>query len=235
MTESTIKKIFSGKADRQVHDEFVKFSRGIFADKYLVESKKQKDKWSIKTSNEFANFFVKSLLEKASGEIDIKGVIVATFDVSKETDFSIENIKQFMGIKQAVVNTKISPGKIIELMDKFPKAFFALSFSVDGSELKIKPKAPKSAKPASGGEKEPKAEFCSLKTTDKSIAEDLLFDCLDAEEVAIKHELHIDDIILPKGEKDPVKIRENAIRKGKMVRIITIDGKQTRKESNFDI
>lgn len=231
--ESTIKKIFSG-SNEGIHDEFTKFSRGLFADRYIIEAKKQKDKWNIKTSNEFANFFVRALLEKASGEIDIKGVIVATFDVSKEAKFPIENIKQFMGIKQAVVNSKIAPAKIIELMNKFPKAFYALSFSVEGSDLKIKPKAPKSAKPAAGGEKEPKAEFCSLKTSDASIAKDLLFDCLDAPAVTIKHEIHINDIILPKNEKDPVKFRENAIRKGKIVRILTVDEKQTRKEANFE-
>ena len=82
--ESTIKKIFSKKADEIVHGEFVKYSRGVFNDKYLVEAKKVKDKWNIKTSNEFANFFVRTLLEENPGEIDIKGVIVATFDISKE-------------------------------------------------------------------------------------------------------------------------------------------------------
>lgn len=232
--ESTIKKIFSGKTDAIVHDEFVKFSKGIFSDRYLIEAKKQKDKWSIKTSSEFANFFVRSLLEKVNGEIEMRGVIVATFDVSKEAQFPIENIKQFMGIKQAVVNTKVDKNKIIDLMNRFPKAFFALSFIINGSELKIKPKAPKSAKPAASGEKGPKVDFCSLKTNDQSIVNDLFFDCPNENELAIKHEIHIDEIILPKGEKDPVKIRENAVRKGKIARIITIGEKVTKKETNFE-
>jgi hypothetical protein len=232
--ESTIRKIFSGKSDPLIHNEFTKFSKGLFADRYMVEAKKQKDRWSIKTTNEFANFFVRTLLEKVHGEVEVKGVIVATFDVSKEAEFPISNIKQFMGIKQAVVESKVDPKKIITLMEKFPKAFYALSFKTADSELKIKPKAPKSAKPAAGGDKGPTIDFCSIKTTNSEIANDLLFDCFDEPEVVIKHELHINDIILPKGEKDPVKLRENAIRKGKIVRILKVGEKETRKEHAFE-
>ena len=67
--ENAIAKIFSGKIDEEVHSNFVKFSCGIFQDRYLMEAKKQKDKWSIKTSSEFANFFAKRLLEKSKGDI----------------------------------------------------------------------------------------------------------------------------------------------------------------------
>ena len=71
--KNTIAKIFSGETDEEVHSDFIKFSRGIFQDRYLIEGKKQKEKWSIKTSAEFANFFVRRCLEKSPGEINIKG------------------------------------------------------------------------------------------------------------------------------------------------------------------
>jgi hypothetical protein len=230
--ESTIKKIFSGKNDG-IHDDFVKYSKGLFSNKYMIEAKKVKERWNIKTSNEFANYLVRACLEKVK-EAEIKGVIVATFDVSKEADFPIGGIKQFMGIKQAIVEGTIPSEKIIRLMDKFPKAFFALSFSGNDFELKIKAKAPKSAKPAAAGDKGPAVDFCSIKTSDAGIAGDLLFDCLNEKEVAINHSLNIIDIVLPKGEKDPVKLRENAVRKGKITRTITIDEKVTKKEANFE-
>ncbi len=66
----------------------------------------------------------------------------------------------------------MSGKEIIVLLDKLPKAFFALSFEAGGDKLKIKPKAPKAGKPGKGGE-QPKANFCKLVTKDKEIARSL--------------------------------------------------------------
>ena len=233
--ESTVNKIFLGKADSAVHDEFVKFSRGVFPDRYLIEAKKQKDKWVIKTGNEFANFFVRKLLEKHLGKVQMKGVIVATFDVSKEAKFEISNIKQFMGIKQAVVDSAVESKQVIELMDKFPKAFYALSFSIGNDELKIKPKAPKSAKPSTKGESEAKIDFCSLKTGDENIIKDLFFDFPNFDKISVSHAVQIDSIEIHKGVENPVEMREKSIRKGKIIRKIIVDGKEAKKEASFEI
>ncbi len=231
--ENVIGQIFAGKVDELRHIEFVKFGKGTFTNKYLVTGKKQASKWSIKTGSEFANFFVRNCLEKISGSVKVKGAIIATFKIGEDAGFPIERIKQFMGIKQAIINTEVDPKKIIELMDKYPKAFFALSFSTDDCDLKIKAKAPKSAKPSAKGEKAPKPGFCSLKTTDKNIIDSLFFDVTDFKEIEINHTININQIILPKGESDPVKIRELAKRKGKLIRKITVDGKEKVSEKEF--
>lgn len=236
--ESIIKKIFSGKGhDEEVHSAFVKFSKGIFSDRYLIEAKKQKDKWSIKTSNEFANFFVRKCLEQIHGEIDITGAIISTFDIRQGMGGHVfnpeEEVKQFMGIKQLKVNGRIDAKKVLLVMDKYPKAFCALSFKTADCELKIKAKAPKSAKPSSKGDGKPKADFCSLKTSNREIAHDLFFDCPEFKEIIIKHDIIINDIELPKGETDPVKLRENAKRKGIVKRIVLADGRETIKEAEF--
>lgn len=231
---SAIYQIFKGEKDDSIHGEFVKFSKGTFSDKYLIECKKQKNIWSIKTSAEFANFFVRYCLEKINGEVEVSGVIVATFDVQDKAEFEIEKTKQFMGVKQAVVNTKTNPEKILNLMNAYPRAFFALSFNAGAYQLKIKPKAPKSAKPSASGEKEATADFCSLKTSDSEIIRDLFFDNADFKEAKIKHNIIINEIILPKDAKDPAEMREKAIRKGKIERIAIYDGKEMKKESNFE-
>ncbi len=232
---SVLYKIFSNNSDEEVHAEFLKFSRGAFENRYLIEAKKQKDKWSIKTSSEFANYLVKKCLEKIKDEIEVKGVIVSTLNLGsdEEIGFKIEKRKNFMGIRQLVVNTKTSPDKILNLMNKYPRAFFALSFSVNGCGIKIKAKAPKSVKPAGKGEKEVKADFCSIKTSDKSIIEDLFFDSPQFDEIRIKHTIKINEIILPKGVEDPVRIRELSERKGVMFRHINIDGKEKTEEKEF--
>lgn len=231
---SVLKKIFSGKSDEEVHSDFLKFGRGEFKNKYLIEAKKQKDKWSIKTGPEFANFLVRRCLEESSGKIAIKGVIVATFDISKDAGFETNGIKQFMGVKQVIVNSEIEPGKVISLMNRYPRAFFALSFATSQSELKIKPKAPKGAKPSAKGEKEPKAGFCSLKTSDRKTVDELFFDFPDFKEIRINHTLKINEIIIPKNESDPVRMRENSKRKGIIERKIVVDGSEKVKEQPFE-
>lgn len=231
--EHILRTIALGKTNDELHGDFVKYSKGAFENKYLIDAKKQKDAWNIKTGPELANTLVRMCLHKVKEDIDVTGVIVATFDVASKAKFPIDNVKQFMGIKQAVVNTKVSPNKILEMMKEFPRAFYALSFSGNDFVLKIKAKAPKSAKPASGGDKEPKAEFCSLKTSDGEIAKELFFDIPEFKEVNIKHILRINDIELPKGVSDPAQIREKAIRKGILIRIAKVDGKEIVNEYPF--
>lgn len=235
--ETTLRSFFMGKTSKTAHDEFIKFSKGEFKDKYLVEAKKQKDSWNIKTTSEYANALVRLCLEEISGEVSVKGVIVATFDIQTEAkkrfgESPVKGLKQFMGIKQVQIEGKIQPKKIIELMEEYPRAFFALSFKTDSSELKIKPKAPKSAKPAAGGDKGPKVDFCSIKTNNEKIAQEILFDVPEAKQTSIKHTIFVKEIVIP-NIKDPVQMREQSIRKGIIKRIVNVDGKEIVSEANF--
>ncbi|MEK6844030.1 MAG: hypothetical protein AABX83_01240 [Nanoarchaeota archaeon] len=234
--ENFLKKIFSRHFDNTVHEELIKFGRGMFQNKYLVEAKKQKSLWGIKTGAEFANFLVKKCLEEVKGEIDVTGAIICTTDLRKDLKFNIERIKQFAGVKQHIINTKVSVSNLLETMAKYPRAFYALSFSTPDNTLKIKAKAPKSGKPGKkGGQEEPKADFCSLKTSKKELVDELIFDFHDFKEIRIKHTLIIDSVILPQGVNDPVKIRELAKKKGKIIRYIKVDGRDETKEAEFEV
>ncbi len=235
--KNTIGKIFSDETDEEVHSEFVKFSRGVFDNRYLVEGKKQAGRWAIKTSSEFANFFVRNILEKEKGEVQIKGIIVSTLDLESDCEFEIEDVKKYMGIKQLVLNCQTSGDKILRLMDKYPRAFYALSFSVNGNELKIKAKAPKSGKPGTktkGDEDEgPRADFCSLKTSDRSIIDELFFDFPNFNEIKIKHVIEVKEIEIPKDVKTPEEMREKAVRKGVIKRFVDVNGKKEVAEKSF--
>lgn len=232
--ENVFKKIFEGKIDGDVHNEFVKFSRGVFNDKYLIEGRRQKDKFAIKTGYEFANYLVRKCLEKINGEVDVKGVIVTTLNLNSDIKFVISNVKQFAGVKQYVIDCKVNSMDVLGLMDKYPKVFYALSFSTADCELKIKAKAPKSGKPSNKNGGEPKADFCSLKTKDVELVKDLFFDFPDFKEIKISHTVQIDSVILPQNENDPVKLRELAKKKGKIIRDIEIDGRKEKKEREFE-
>ena len=229
-----IKKIFDGKTDNIVHVQFQKFSRGEFRDKAVVAYSKSKDKYSVSTTYEYANDLVRAAAEKLGDEkTKITGVIVSTRDLTGQVNFSGK--KQFAGVKQYILDCDMSGKEIIDLLDKLPPAFFALSFKFGNSELKIKPKAPISGKPSTkaADEQKPKSNFCKLSTNDKELLKSFVFDAEisdSTKKAEIKHIFQITDIELPKGEADPVKMRELAIRKGKIVRILKIDEKETRKE-----
>jgi hypothetical protein len=228
-----IKKIFDGEVDENVHLQFQKFSKGEFQNRALIEAKKTEKGYSIKTSAEFANELVRVVAEKLGDEkTRITGAVVSTQDLTGELEF--KDKKQFQGVKRYLIDNEMSGEEVISLLDKFPKNFFALSFEVGKTKLKIKPKAPKSGKPGKSGEK-PKPDFCRLKTDDKKLGESFVFEKKDFKKAEISHCFFIDGIISPEGETDFAKIREMAKRKGRIVREAVIDGVEMKKEIGFEV
>jgi len=203
-----IKKIVDGNIDESVHSQFQKFSRGEFKGRAMIKAKQSSGKYIINTSAEFANDLVKYMAEKLGEKTSsVKGIIVYTGELD---GVDYKNKKQFMGIKQYVIDSEIPGLGILDLMDKFPRAFFAFSFKVGEDELKIKPKAPKSAKPSTKTEEKPNPNFCKLTTKDKKVIESFVFEKPDFKQVNISHTFLIKDIIIPnelKDEKDFLKVR----------------------------
>lgn len=232
-----IKKVHEKEFDESVHLQFQKFSKGEFRNRAVIKAKNSAGKYTINTSAEFANELVKEVAEKlGSAKGKITGAIVSTQDLKKEIEF--KEIKQFQGVKRYLIEKEMSGLEILELIKKFPRNFFALSFaSPDGSILKIKPKAPKSGKPGSKGEETPSADFCKLITTDASLAKDFIFEKPDFKQAEVVHDFLIKDIIIPnelKKEKDFAKMRELAKRKGVIIRKAKIDEKDIRTELEFE-
>lgn len=229
-----IKKVFENKIDDEVHLQFQKFGKGEFRDRTLIEAKNSKGKYTIKTSAEFANELVKIVAEKlGSDKTIIKGAIVSTSDLTGQIDFKEK--KQFQGVKRYLIDKEMSGEKILSLLKKLPKTFFALSFEAEKghTKLKIKPKAPKSGKPGKGDDA-PKADFCVLKTNDAEIGKSFIFEKPDFQEATVKHTYLINELIYPEGEKDFAKIREMAKRKGKIIREAVIDSKEIKSEKEFE-
>jgi len=215
-------KIFDGVFDDEVHGAFLKFGRGEYRDKYLLEGKRQVKKWAIKTGAEYANFLVRRCLEKVDGSVAVKGIIVSTLDLRNEIGFDVVKVGNFQGIRKNVIDVEVGASEILALMDKFPRVFFALSFKGDDFVLKIKAKAPKSGK--SGGKVV--ADFCSLKTSDKSLIDELFFGVGNFGEVSVNYNISVTDIVYP-SDMDSLKaseVRELAKRKGVVVREVVVDG-----------
>jgi len=231
-----IKKVFEGDVDESVHLQFQKFSKGEFRNRALINVKKTGGKCNLSTSVEFANELVKEAAKKlGENKTNVKGAVVSTNDLTGELDF--QDKKQFQGVKRYLIDKEMSGNEIIELMDKFPKAFFALSFEAGDTKLKIKPKAPKSAKPKNK-EDAPKSDFCSLKTSDEKIAKSFVFEKPDFKTANITHHFIIERIETPeelKNSEDFVKIREESKRAGKIIREAVIDGQKIKSEKEFEV
>jgi hypothetical protein len=230
-----IKKVFENKVDEEVHLQFQKFSRGEFPNRALIKVKKVKNVYTITTSAEFANELVKVIAEKmGENKGKVTGAVISTLALDNELDFKSK--KQFMGIKQYILDKEMSGHEILNLINKLPKAFFALSFIYGAEILKIKAKAPKSAKPKTK-EEEPKPDFCKLITQDTSIVKDFIWEKPEFKDALIAHNFIIEEIVVPneiKEEKDFAIVREKSRRKGKIIRKATIDGKETREEKEFE-
>lgn len=230
-----IKKIFKNQPDNSVHLQFQKFGKGEFRNRALINARKSGNKYTILTTAEFANELVREVAGKLGGnKARVTGAIVSTNDLKEELDF--KEIKQFQGVKRYIIDEEMDGDEILSLLEKFPKAFFALSFNCDkdSTSLKIKPKAPKSGKPGKKGEK-PKPNFCKITTTDKMLAEDFVFEVPDFKKAEIDHKFIINEIIQLEGETDYARIRELAKRKGEIIREALIDGKEIRKKMDFEI
>jgi hypothetical protein len=150
-----------------------------------------------------------------------------------------KEIKQFQGVKKYLIDKEMSGEEILSLLKRFPKTFFALSFDVSSEEskLKIKPKAPKSGKPGKkSSDESPKPDFCKLITKDKNVLEDFIFEDKSFKDANINHTFVIEDIVIPdelKNSKDFAAIREQARRKGKIIREANIDGLVVKEEKEF--
>jgi hypothetical protein len=231
-----IKKIFEGLCDEGVHNDFVKFSRGEFKNRYLIEGKKQAKNWTIKTGPEFANFFVKKGMKQLSEKIKVKGIISTTLNLTEEIKFEISKISQFQGVKKYIIDCEVEPLEILDLMRKHPKVFFALSFNFGSLNIKIKAKPAKSGKSSGKNKEGPKVDFCTIKTDDKNLLEELFWDIgLDWKLISVNHTLIIDGIVCPKdmASMKPAEVREASKRKGKVIRKINVDGSEKTSEKEF--
>lgn len=231
-----IKNIFEGHPGEEAHIQFMRFSRGEFKNRAVVVAKQSKGKYTISTTPEFANGLVRSVAAKlGSSKTLVEGAIISTNDLTGEIDF--QEKKQFQGVKRYILKQEFSGDEIIDLLDRFPKSFFGLSFKAekDDTTLKIKPKAPKSGKPSSKGEEKPKPGFCRLTTFDKELGESFVLEKKDWKKAEINHTFKVSQLVAPEGEKDFAKMRELAKRKGIIYREATIDEKTINTEIPFEV
>jgi hypothetical protein len=207
--ECFLKKVIDDKIDAEAHRYFIRFGKGVYNRRFLISYNKSK-RIKIKGSFEWANDFVKfaSEIEEIifSGKIMSKDQIPGQKARKKGGSFvyEVEEIK----------------------LEHYPGAYsYLLDAEGSGIKLKIKKSLPKPGKDAEKVDD----SFCVMELDEKywELVKKIFFwDVSEGKKAIIEHSLIVESIDIPKNEKDPVKMRENAVRIGRLVRNMDIDGKK---------
>ncbi|MEK6889123.1 MAG: hypothetical protein AABW80_03380 [Nanoarchaeota archaeon] len=211
--ESFLKKTLEGKEDEESHRYFVRFGKGNYGRRFLISYNKGKNikiKGSFEWVSDFARFVNELTEVKFTGKIMSKDNIAGR-DGRKKGSSYVYEVSQ------------------VSLLD-YPNAYcYLLDAEMEGIKLKTKkalPKPGKNAEKVDGG-------FCVMELDAKywqKAREAFFWDVNEGKKCLIEHTLIVEQIEIPKNEKDLVKVRENAIRVGKIIRKINIDGKNIDKE-----
>jgi len=212
-----IKKIVEGKVDEDTHKQFTRFGKGEYKGRFPLSLWKAK-KIKVKGGFEFANDFV--VLCASFGKCFVSGIAMSKKDISaimreNKIEGNSETKKGGLYYQNNIPKQELTPEQIIALEKE---SYFTL-FDLEGADFKLKMKK-KLPKP---GKDEDKIDdkFCQLEADPKyyeKIKEDFFWDLPESKKASIKHDVIIESIIMPEGEKDYAKIRELAKRKGKIIR-----------------
>ena len=213
-----IKRIFEGNADESVHRQFVRFSRGSFAGRAALSLAK-KEGIKLGGSFEFTNDF--SIFVAENSDSKFSGIILSRSKLDlpgKEKNgifsYNVENIDS---------------KKILEIKD----VAYSMLLDAEGNgiSLKMKKKLPK---PGKSGELKIDDKFCILECDLKFWSKLKEFFMLpECSKFKVHHTYIVEDVIVDKNEKDFVKMRETAKKKGKIIRKMVIDGKEANEEKGF--
>lgn len=216
--ESFLKRVCEGKNDSDAHRYFIRFGKGIYPRRFLIKMDVGK-KIKVKTSFELANDLVKFVNELKNP--NFSGKII-----SKNQINSLDGKKKAGSFVYEIENMKI---------DSLGEVYFYL-LDAEDSDVKLKmkkalPKPGKDAEKIDDG-------FCVMELDLKylqKVRDSFFWDAPQGKKIVVEHELRINEIVLPAGEKDPVKIRELARRKGTIMKKIIADGNENQKEYDVEV
>lgn len=232
VTKNFVQKIADKGVDDIVHRKFVRFSLGEF-EREPVLIKKTAKALQVQTGFEYATDLYLLIADILPDDTILSGegsITSATKNLDKELEAAGLKVKASRG-KKYTVAFELNVKDFKAMVEKLGEYFLLLKFKVEGLELKMKPSLPK---PGSLAEK-----FATLKVDSKygdAVLNNFLFD-LDANELnsgkfksaEIKSTFIIKDVEIPKEyENDFAMARKMAKKKGKIHRIITVDGKEVK-------
>jgi len=218
-----VKKIFLDKPDEVVHRKLGRFSPGEFNDRALVKISKGKD-LKVKCSCDLADDLFGLIAENVTDDVHVKGKIIASKDFSSEIDFDVENFKK--GKKfTAEIDTDLTPSQMKGLYERFRLGFILLNVEGGGFKLTLGKTLPRPGK-------ELKDNFCKV-VFPAELFKEFVWEVDDFKKAVCRHKFVIDEVVAPEGVSDSSEARKLAKRKGKLVRVLDVDGEERVIEKEF--
>ena len=218
-------RLFIGKSDEHVHRQFVRFGKGLYDYRALINFARGKQN-KVSGSFEYTNDFV-LFLATILPTVQLSGVILSKDPI---TGFGPSAKKS--GIYQTEINKEVTSQQIRDILGKCYNIL--VDVSAPGVELKSKRKLPK---PGKSGEGKVDNKFCVLVIDEKYVpkAMEFFFTYVspNTKRVKTRYAIKVEDIIAPESEKDFEKVRLMAKRKGTITRISEVDKKEEKKEIEF--
>ena len=226
-----VKQMFQGKPEEWVHLFFTKYGRGQFDGPY-IEADVGKDV-KFKASVEYSTV-LGGLVASGGGDFAVEGAIYAKKDFRDDLSAIGVEFDDKSKVKKSYFVAELSgdfpSAVLVDIYSKVPHATVLLNFSGTGGKFKCKKKPPKP-----GGDKV--NDFCqgtmSLSALPK-LKEEVFFDVGDFKKACVDNKFQIESLVIPPG-MSPADARLNAKRKGKVLRTVTVDGKQKKSEVPFEI
>lgn len=236
-----------------IHRHFYRYSRGFFIGPALKISKTNA-KITLKGSHEYEDLILELVtrsISKLNQDIEIKGKLVTGSDISELLSNSGLNwdLKRSTGQAKnytTEVNDKIKKESLLEIIEALRKnSYFLISFIINPNcKVTTKKNIPQPSKKKVGEDDVKKRiQFSTgyLNNTNQNlntVIEQTLPDFKSElpekwKAVIISNNYKIKDIELPKNIKDSRLIRIMAIRSGKLLRSVDIDGEIIEKQ--YDI
>lgn len=200
-----IKKIFQHKIDEETHKQFTRFSKGTFEHRAMSSISRGKETFKVRISYDLVKDTA-HLIAKEGGTFHVSGITVKG------------------KIKTPITKT-LQSQELQQLCNNYD--FVLLDITGQIANLKCKKSVPKPGK-------ELDTTFATA-TLPSYLLSEFAFDCPPTlKKVAISHTFIITDIVIPPAcHNDAALARIHAKRKGKIIRILEIDGTREEKTQEF--
>lgn len=225
-----IRDAIGGRVDEFCHRQFVRYGKGEF-ERLLFGLRVYTNNFNVKASFDFGNELFHLISENIKEDAHIKGKVIVGRDFKSElNDIGLEpaDYSRRGKLYTAEFDCTANPHQLKQIFEQFKYNFILLSVSSKEFSFHTKPGIPKL-----GGKV--KDNFCSA-SLPLSLLGEFAFDFPSPQfkQAKIMHKLVIDEVVIPKEyEGNAEQERLNAKRKGKLIRIMNIDGREFKKE--YDI
>ncbi|MHA1490118.1 MAG: hypothetical protein ACTSRI_10740 [Promethearchaeota archaeon] len=236
------------KNHKDIHRHFNRYSRGDFIGP-SIKITKTKNKLTLKGSHEYEDLIleivIRTILEK---EVDVKGVLISGEDISETItnlgfDWNLTKSKGKTSNYKANIEDVIKKTTLLESIEAFREnSYFLLSFNLNPTcKITTKTRIPQpSKKKVEDDNVDKRIQFCTgcISNTIKNLGliSNLGLSDFKSElpeqwkSIIVLNNYKIMEIELPKNIKNSRLLRIMAIRKGKIIRSVNIDGELIEKQ-----